>query len=272
MARGGVLPGRGGHPAALRDPEPADDRIAWGIWVVGVAFPALISRGVYRQKQLTAQLLTARRQLELQAQAEERRRIARDVHDLVGHGLSGVLLQVAGARHVLRRDPDAAEQALAVAEEVGRRSMHELRATVAMLRGADETATHVPLPDLSGLGALVDAARRDGLTVELCSAGDLEAVDPAVGLALFRIAQEALVNAARHAPHAATVVAATVTGEAVALEVDSRGALSAPTDRDRPRYGLIGMRERAATVGGELEARPTAEGWRVRCRVPVSPR
>lgn len=257
-------------PAVIAAVQPAGNRLAWEIWAVGIAFPAVIGRGVHRQERLTGELEAARRELALRAQAEERSRIARDVHDLVGHGLAGMLLQVTSARHVLRRDRQAADAALAAAEEAGRRSMRELRATVALLRGAEAGATALPLPDLSEIAALVDSARRDGLVVEYRSAGDVEGVDTAVGLALYRIAQEALLNAARYAPHADTVVATTVTSAAVALEVESIGPLAAP-DGNRPRYGLVGMRERAATVGGELQAGLTPDGWRVRCRVPVAP-
>jgi signal transduction histidine kinase len=257
-------------PAMIAALQPAVDRIGWGIWLIGVAFPALVGRGVYLQEQLTAQLELGRRQLALQAQAEERRRIARDIHDLVGHGLAGVLLQVTSARHVLRRDIDAADEALAAAEAAGRRSLQELRGTVAVLRSADESTSTLLLPGLAEIAALVDSARDGGLVVEYRSTGDVEGVSPAVGLALYRIAQEALLNAARHAPQAATVVATAVTGRSVTLEVHSVGPLATRSDDDRPRYGLIGMRERAATVGGELEAGPTSDGWRVCCRVAVT--
>jgi signal transduction histidine kinase len=98
-----------------------------GIWIVGVAFPWVIGRAVHRQAQLAAALEATRRELAERAMHEERRRIARDVHDFVGHGLAALMLQVTSARHVLRRDPDAAEEALLAAEEVGRRSMRELR-------------------------------------------------------------------------------------------------------------------------------------------------
>ncbi|MGH3600469.1 MAG: sensor histidine kinase, partial [Pseudonocardiaceae bacterium] len=153
-------------PAVIVALQPAGNRIAWGLWVMGVAFPAVLGRGMYRQQRLIAELESARGQLARQAQAEERRRIARDVHDLVGHGLAAVLVQVSSARHVLRRDVQATEEALVAAEEVGRRSMRELRRTMTMLRAAEDGAVDMPVPELVGLGALVDSARRDGLAVE----------------------------------------------------------------------------------------------------------
>ena len=133
---------------------------------------------------------------------EERRRIARDVHDFVGHGLAAVMLQLTSARHVLRRDPDAAEEALRSAEEVGRRSMAELRRTVALLRSDDDGAIGPPVPTALEIPALIDDARARGLAVELQVRGDLAQISPGVGVALYRFGQEALANAARHAPGA----------------------------------------------------------------------
>jgi signal transduction histidine kinase len=251
--------------------QPAGNHLAWGSWTIGMAFSTVIGRGTYRQQRLLGQLEAAHRQLARQAQAEERRRIARDVHDLVGQGLSAVLLQVTSARHVLRRDTDAADAALGSALDVGRRSMQELRGTMALLRTDDDTALASSLPDFAGLGALVESARTEGLHVEYRSTGDLHDVSSAVGLALYRIAQEALVNAAQHASHARTVVVATVAPSSVTLEVRSVGPLAARPDPGRPRYGLVGMRERAATVGAELQAGPTPDGWCVSCRVEAAP-
>ena len=152
--------------------------ISVAIWILGIAFPWLIGRAVFRQAQLAAALQATRRELAEQAMLEERRRIARDVHDFVGHGLAAVMLQVTSARHVLRRDPAAAEEALLSAEEVGRRSMQELRRTVALLRSDDEPGVLPPVPSAMEIPALVDDARAGGLAVELRMRGDLVG-DPA---------------------------------------------------------------------------------------------
>ena len=103
--------------------------VAVGIWSVAIVFIWVIGRAVVRQERLVVELEGTRHQLAQQALLTERRRIARDVHDFVGHGLAAVMLQVTSPRHVLRRDVDAAEEALRSAEEVGRRSMQELRRT-----------------------------------------------------------------------------------------------------------------------------------------------
>jgi signal transduction histidine kinase len=253
--------------SVIQDPS----EVSVGIWILGTAFPWVIGRAVARQAQLAAQLDATRRELAEQALLEERRRIARDVHDFVGHGLAAVMLQLTSARHVLRRDPAAAEEALRSAEAVGRRSMGELRRTVGLLRSDDEVDATSPVPSAREIPALVDHARAGGLAVELRLRGDLAQVAPSVGVALYRITQEALANAARHAPRARTVLALELADGRVELVAETSGStVSAPADQARrPRYGLIGMRERAMSLGGELSAGPTGEGWRVSCRLPL---
>jgi signal transduction histidine kinase len=251
----------------IQDPS----EIAVGIWIIGIAFPWALGVAAARQSQLAAELDSTRRELAEQALLAERRRIARDVHDLVGHGLAAVMLQVTSARHVLRRDPAAAEEALRSAEGVGRRSMRELRRTVALLRSDNESATAPPLPSAGDIGALVEDARVGGLAVELRKGGDLSRIAPSIGVALYRIAQEALSNAARHAPRARTVLELELADGCACLVAVTTGPMAAAPDSDqeRPQYGLIGMRERAAALGGEFAAGPTPAGWRVSCRIPL---
>jgi signal transduction histidine kinase len=253
--------------AVVQDPM----EVAVGIWVVAMVFIWVVGRAVARQERLVVELEGTRRQLAEQALLAERRRIARDVHDFVGHGLAAVMLQVTSARHVLRRDADAAEEALRSAEEVGRRSMQELRRTVTLLRSDDEGGVAAPVPTVSEIPALVEQARAGGLAVELHTRGDLSRIPPGVGLAVYRIAQEALANAARHAPRARTVLGLELADGRVALVAQTTGPLVAgsASERERPRYGLIGMQERAKALGGEFAAGPTREGWRVRCELPV---
>jgi signal transduction histidine kinase len=244
--------------------------IAVGIWILGIAFPWAIGWALARQAQLASELDATRRELAHQTLLSERRRIARDVHDLVGHGLAAVMLQVTSARHVLRRDPGAAEDALRSAEALGRRSMEELRRTVSLLRD-DETEGRSPLPSIGEIRALVDDARAGGLSVELRLRGDLAEVPAGVAVALYRIAQEALANAARHAPGARTVLGLELIDGQIGLtaETHGRGLPKPTTDPQRPRYGVLGMRERAAALGGKFHAGPTVDGWRVSCRIPL---
>jgi len=249
--------------------EPAE--VAVAIWVMGIAFPWAISLAFVRQERLAEQLEETRRQLADQALVAERREIARDVHDFVGHGLAAVMLQVTSARHVLRRDPVAAEEALMSAEEVGRRSMQELRRTVALLRRDEGNSVEPPLPSVADIPSLVADARAAGLAIELRMRGDLSAIPPSVGAAAYRITQEALANAARHAPRAETSVGLELANGRVGIVAESMGPLeTSVSDRQRPRYGLIGMQERATALGGAFSAGPTPSGWRVSCQLPVA--
>lgn len=249
--------------------DPSEINVA--IWILAVAFPWAIARALARQAQLAAQLEATRRELAQQALLSERRRIARDVHDFVGHGLAAVMLQVTSARHVLRRDPVAAEEALRSAEEVGRRSMQELRRTVSLLRSDEETGVPPPIPSALEIPALVDHARTGGLSVELRTRGDLSRISPGVGVALYRIAQEALANATRHAPRARTELAVELADGRVSLVAETRGPTTGvkAAEREQMGYGLIGMRERATALGGEFTAGPTPDGWRTSCRLPL---
>jgi signal transduction histidine kinase len=247
------------------------DDIRYGIWVLGVVLPLGLARGFSRQVALAYQLAEARQELAQQAVLDEKRRIARDVHDLVGHGLASVMLHVTGARHVLRRDVDAADEALADAEAVGRRSMQELRRTLSVLRASDRSdASTAPLPGAGELVDLVNAAEARGIDVAFRSQGDMRRIDPVVGLSLHRVAKEALANVKRHAPRAVTDVVLVVEEDTVTLTVDSVGPIEKPDGSERPRYGIIGMRERMAAVGGELDAGPTRTGWQVRCWAPLA--
>ncbi|TCN39117.1 signal transduction histidine kinase [Kribbella orskensis] len=254
--------------ALVQDPM----EVAVGIWLVAIVFIWVVGRAVARQDRLVAELEGTRRQLAEQALLAERRRIARDVHDFVGHGLAAVMLQVTSARHVLRRDLASAEEALRSAEEVGRLSMEELRRTVTLLRHDDEAGVAPPLPSTKEIPALVDQARAGGLAVELRMRGDFARISPGTGVALYRIAQEALANAARHAPRAQTVLGLELSDGDVRLVAETSGpvATARATDPERPRYGLIGMGERASALGGDLVAGPTPDGWQLSCRLPLT--
>jgi signal transduction histidine kinase len=252
--------------AVVQDPM----EVATGIWVVAIVFFWIIGRAVARQERLVVELEGTRRELAQQTLLAERRRIARDVHDFVGHTLAALMLHVTGARHVLRRDPEAAEEALRAAEGMGRRSMDELRRTVALLRSEDERGVAPPLPSATEIGTLVEQARAGGLAAEFRRRGDPARIPAGVGVAVYRIAQESLSNAARHAPQARTVLSLDVVAGQVCLVANTSGPVGASAhEPGRPRYGLIGMRERATALGGEFAAGPTPDGWRVTCRIPL---
>lgn len=249
--------------------------LAWITWTGGIVFPTVLGWSIRRQERLTVELAAARTELAERAVLDERRRIARDVHDLVGHGLAAVMLQVTSARHVLPRSPASADEALASAEEVGRRSLRDLRRTVGLLRDTEDSPRDPPLPSAPQVPELAATYRGAGLEVGCETVGDLASVDPAVGLTVYRVAQEALANAAKHMPHGRTCVRLQLAAERLTLEVSShRPAGSPPTTAGTPEghFGLPGMRERAQMVGASLFAGPSEVGWTVRLVVPHAAR
>jgi signal transduction histidine kinase len=240
---------------------------ATGVWVMGIILPLVLSRVERRQLETVEALTAARAALADQQVLEERRRIARDVHDSVGHGLAAVLLHITGARHVLRRDVDAADEALAEAEQVGRRSMQELRETLGLLRsGIDDgfgNGPAQPVPRLDDVG-------RDDVWRRFVVTGDVGRIDPLTATSLHRVAEEAFTNALRHAPDARTAATLDVRDREVVMTIESFGAFETRHDTEaRPRYGIVGMSERMAAVGGTIDVGPTAAGWLVRAAVPL---
>ena len=250
--------------------EVPEEEIAWTAWVAANVFTFVLGRNLRRQRMLIEQLEAAREALAEQAVAEERRRIARDLHDLTGHTLAAVLLHVTGARHVLRRDLDEADRALVQAETVGRSSLDQIRATVASLR-TSERGTDPALPGSADLMGLIEEYRRAGLEVSGVVTPAAASIEGPVGAALHRISREALTNVARHAPGNRVELVVDLDGAAdeVRLVVADHGRAPVVGADDDGHFGLVGMRERARAVGGELEAGPTRDGWRVEARLPL---
>lgn len=237
----------------------------WPTWIMwGVGFMVLGS--AFR---IHGMLYEARLELAREAVAEERRKIARDVHDLVGHGLGVVMLNITAARLATTRgDAGTAAGALAEAERVGRQSVRDVHRGLVLLRDPDAGRTIAAAPPTAeDTAALVADLRAGGLPVELTTSGDLGAVDPAVGLAVFRVVQESLSNTARHAPGAAATVTVAICDGAATVTVTDRGPA-------RPRstggLGLVGMRERVSALGGTLRAGPDGTGWTVHATMPLT--
>lgn len=202
-----------------------------------------------------------------EAKAREREQLARELHDTVAHHVSGIAIQAQAGRAVAASHPERAIEALATIEDAATRTLTELRAIVGVLRASQHTE-FAPQPGV----AEVEQLANDGQTrpcVEVTLAGELDDLSPAVGAAIYRLAQESITNARRHARHATQVTVA-VTGDAdqVRLTVDDDGS-SGPTNRAPAGYGLVGMRERATLLGGTFRAGPTAgRGWRVEANLP----
>lgn len=250
----------------------------WAIWGTGMLFGWFTGTLLHRQQRLVEQVSTARRELELAAAAEERKQIAREVHDIVGHSLTVVLLNIAGARRQLVKNPGAAAEALDRAESVSRESLDTVRAVVGLLSTSDDSQTDAPLPGGADVVPLLERARASGLPLRASVDGDPAALEPAVGLTLVRLLQEALSNASRHAPgmpvdvtlsiapHAVEVVIAN-DAPAVAAEVVSPGGARS---RSRQGLGLSSMSERVTALHGVLDAGPRNDRWIVRGVLPRS--
>jgi len=243
--------------------------IGWTAWSSASLFTFALGLALRRQRALIDELEQAREVLAEQAVAEERRRIARELHDLAGHTLAAVLLHVTGARHVLRRDLDEAERALVDAETVGRASLDQIRATVAALR-TDERGTDPSLAGSADVEDLVEEYRRAGLVIEASIGPAATSPEGPVGTAVHRIAREALANIARHAPSNRVELRIDTADAEVRLLVADHGRPAEPPDTGAGHFGLVGMRERARALGGDLEAEPSSDGWRVTARLPLA--
>lgn len=197
--------------------------------------------------------------------AEERARMSLELHDVVAHSLAVTMLHLTGARLALARDPDEAAAALVQAEEAGRASMAQIRRVVG-LAGPNPEAPAPGAPDLEALVAEYVAA---GLAVDLDVDGDLGTVPPVAGLVLYRIAQESLANAARHAPGAQVEVRAEVDRNRVRLSVRDDGAGPGAVSAPGSGKGILGMHERASLAGGTVVVGPEGSGWGVAVDLPV---
>jgi signal transduction histidine kinase len=205
-----------------------------------------------------------------QAALEERLRIARDLHDLVGHGLSAIAVQSGTARVALGAgDLDAVRTALGHVEATSRSAMREMRTVVGMLREQSPTATE-GAPDLDGLPALLEQAGRAGVRADLDPVGDLAQVPPVVGRCAYRVVQEALTNVIRHAPGAETTVRLEARDGWLYVEVTDRGGTGAGTVPASGGHGLVGMRERVEMLHGTVYAGPLeGGGWTVQVTLPL---
>lgn len=235
-----------------------------------------------------------------QAAAAERVRIARELHDIVAHGVSLMTIQIAAARRVGSKSPESANESLEAAEETGRQTLSELEGMLAVLRGADasigaaartggagagnagpdESGLRTPLPRITDVRALVDAVRQTGRTVSYNTLGDPPPLPASVEMTVYRVVQEALTNAVRYAGDTPVDIQVIFSPTAITVFVDDEGTGSSPgstakaaTDRapDGSGHGLVGMQERLAAVGGTLEAGPRrpGPGWRVYASIPV---
>lgn len=239
--------------------------------VVGAAFTVLLPGAVGAWVLTRADLLTALRERAERAEAErellareaiaaERTRIAREMHDAVGHRVSLMVLQ-AGAIEMAATDRDRVEQLACQVQLAGRQALDELRQAVGVLRdGEDDGAPLTPQPGLEDLERLVEEVRAAGMTVELARPDETaEPVDGVVSRAAYRIVQESLTNAGRHAPGAPVTVTVDRTSSELVVRVIN-GAAREPGRATGGGFGLVGLGERVRTLGGRLRAEPRLDG------------
>jgi signal transduction histidine kinase len=202
------------------------------------------------------------------AVAEERVRIARELHDVVAHAISVIVVQAQAGQRVLEGEQASAREALGSIETTGRQALVEMRRLLGILRKEDRELALAPRPSLVYLEVLAERVREAGLPVELYVEGEARPLAPGVDLSAYRIVQEALTNALKHAGPASAQVVVRYRAEEVELEIsdDGRGAV----DGREGGHGLVGMRERAALVGGEVESGTNGgRGFTVRAWLPA---
>jgi signal transduction histidine kinase len=254
-------------PGSLSPPEVASNFLV-------IAFTLLIGDLLRARKEQTALLEERNRELELLRQTErrsaavaERMRIAREVHDAVGHSLVAITLQTRAGLRRLARSPGRAAESLREIEVLAARALEETRTAVATMRSDSDGSPARPRPTIADLPALVQSVRAPQLDVELTLDPATHYLPPSLQSAAYRIVQESLSNVARHAGPAHAAVRVDQDSGTFVIEITDDGATTAPAEEGS---GLQGMRERAEQCGGDLEAGPNPDGgWHVRARFPL---
>ena len=266
MLVGGALAFVMGVTAMATDPD--------GINVAAVVFFAIlfgapwVAGRAIRHRRLNERRLEHEKAEAEAAIVEERSRIARELHDVVAHSISVMVLQARGGRRMIDVDPAEARGAFAVIEGAGHQALEEMRRLLGMLRASDEELALMPQPSLEQLDTLVEQVRTAGLPVEVAVEGVPAALPPGVDLSAYRIVQEALTNALKHAGPARARVTVRYGEDDIELEIADDGAGTG--DGDGSGHGLIGMRERVSVYGGELQAgRRPGGGYALRARLPL---
>jgi len=210
----------------------------------------------------------SREQALARAAADERVRIAQELHDVVAHTMSVINVQAGVALHLMDDDPHQARDALATIKDVSKEGLVELRSILGALRAVDEGAPRSPTPTLRRLPDLVARAEATGVDVQVEIDGDVDTLPVNVDVAAYRIIQESLTNVARHSDRPEAVVRIHRDGDALGVEIVDAGSRATVAPGGS---GIAGMRERAASVGGDLDAGPRlGGGFAVRARLPVT--
>jgi len=239
------------------------------VWLAGSAM-----RRHQHQAEASAQRADRLEQEQEAAVRAERARIARELHDVVTHSVSVMVMQTGAARQIMARDERRSLGLLESVETSGRSALEELRRLLGLLSDQDGHAPLAPQPSVAEIPSLIDQVRQTGQPVELHVVGEPRDVSAGIGVAAYRIVQEALTNVLKHTSGAPSKVVVRWDDRALELEIVDQGPpqCGAPPDAPLGR-GLAGMRERAAMYGGTLDARPgPSGGYAVRARIPLEPR
>ena len=223
-----------------------------------------------RLRELAAQLRAQRDRMAEEAVQAERSRIARELHDVVAHHVSVMTVQSGAVRRLLRAEQVREREALLSVEETGRKALTEMRRLLGVLKDdAEQPAPLAPQPGVRTLESLLQQVREAGLPVQLTTEGEPVELPPGVDLSAYRIVQEALTNALKYAGPARAWVVVRYGPDDVELEIANDG-LTDSAQNGRPGHGLVGMRERVAVYGGELDSGPRpGGGFAVRARLPI---
>lgn len=235
------------------------------------ALPVILGYGVRTRRAYVAQLHEQSKLLAREAAADERTAIARELHDVIAHSLSVMVLQATAGRRLARRDPANAAAAFEVIEQTGRDALSDLRRAIGVLKtDSVEAAWLAPQPSLLQLGALVDQVRKAGVSVRVSIDGTQRPLAPGVELSAYRIVQESLTNMLRHSGADDAVVAIRYGLDDLTVEVTDNGRTGTIPSGDGG--GLTGMRERVALLHGDFRAGSTVDGFTVTARLPLEPR
>jgi signal transduction histidine kinase len=245
------------------------------MWWELAMFVAPLIGGVVAGSRRARTLATEKALVEAEARAavgEERARIARELHDVVTHHVNLVVLQAMAASGMLDRDPERVREPLRVIESSGREALTEMRRLLGVLREDDAERPLAPQPGVADVDALVGSARTAGLSVGLAVSGTPRRLPAGLALTVYRIVQEALTNAARHAAGSRVGVSLRYEPESVEVAVVDDGGKQVEHGAPGGGRGLLGMRERVAVFAGTLETGPSADGgFAVHARLPAPP-
>jgi signal transduction histidine kinase len=268
-----VMLATGGRGGVVRTGDAELSLFIWSLIAVGLPLGAFALRAPAQRaaelQERADRLEHEREERTRAAVAAERARIARDLHDVIAHSVTVMTVQGGAARLLLDSDPARAREPLLVVEETGHQALADMRRLVGIVQDEPERAPALtPQPGLADLPALAEKLRRAGLPTNLVVHGEPETLTPGVELTAYRVVQEALTNALKHAGPATARVTVIYEPQALRLEISDDGP--GTSSQQDGGQGLVGMRERVALYGGRLEVGPRASGgFSVRARLPL---